>query len=91
MCPTKSPSFSGYSYMLIFIDDFTRFTWVYFVKQKSEVMDRFVQFKKTVEAELGAKIKQLRTDNGGEFTSNEFSSFCCENGIKGELSCAKTQ
>ncbi|KAG6469325.1 hypothetical protein ZIOFF_074038 [Zingiber officinale] len=48
------------------------------------------KLKGYVEAELGTKIKRLRTDNGGEFTSNEFSSFCCENGIKRELSCADT-
>ncbi|KAG6470352.1 hypothetical protein ZIOFF_071420 [Zingiber officinale] len=42
------------------------------------------------EAELCTKIKQLRIDSRGEFTSNEFSSFCCENDIKRELSCAET-
>ena len=45
-------SFSGCSYMLIFIDDFTRFTWVYFMNHKSEVLNKFMEFKGTVEGEL---------------------------------------
>ncbi|KAG8368962.1 hypothetical protein BUALT_Bualt15G0100800 [Buddleja alternifolia] len=66
-----------------------RFTWVYFVKHKSEVLNMFQEFKKTVEGELGFKIKRLHTDNGGEFTSDEFFSFCCQHGMKRELTCAE--
>ncbi|GKV49234.1 hypothetical protein SLEP1_g55997 [Rubroshorea leprosula] len=70
------------------IDDV--FTWVYFVKKKSEVFLKFQEFKETVERALGRKIKWLQTDNGGEFTSDAFNSFCRSEGIRRELSCAHT-
>nr|XP_009769490.1 PREDICTED: uncharacterized protein LOC104220344 [Nicotiana sylvestris] len=59
MWPTRTPSFSGYSSMLIFFVDFTRFTWVYFVKHKSEVFSNFADFKETVEGELDSRIRKL--------------------------------
>lgn len=90
MGPTRTLSFSGYVYMLVFIDDFSRFTWISFVKHKSDVFHKFVEFKKIVEGELGFRIKQIQTYNGGEFTSDEFQSFCQEHGIRRELSCAET-
>jgi len=67
--------------MLIFVDDFTRFTWVYFVKHKSEVLNKFIEFKETVEGDLGSRTRRLRTDTGGEYTSEDFHSFCRQYGI----------
>ncbi|KAG6485405.1 hypothetical protein ZIOFF_053942 [Zingiber officinale] len=90
MGPTRTDFYSGSHYMLLFVDDYTRFTWVYFVKHKLEVFSRFLEFKETVEEELCRKIKILWTDNGGEFCSNEFFSFGRNNGIKREMSCPKT-
>lgn len=69
MGSTRTPSFSEYSYMLICIDNYSKYTWLYFVKQKSDVFSRFVEFKEMVKGELGSRIKRLQTDNGGEFTS----------------------
>ncbi|XP_070008775.1 uncharacterized mitochondrial protein AtMg00300-like [Nicotiana sylvestris] len=57
--PMRTPSFPSYSYLLIFINDFTRFTWVYFVKHKSEVFNKFVEFKEIVEGELDSRIRRL--------------------------------
>jgi hypothetical protein len=45
--------------MLILVDDYTRFTWVYFMKEKSEVFFRFKEFKATVESVLDNKIKRF--------------------------------
>ena len=52
-------------YFLTFIDDFSRKSWVYFLKNKSEVFSIFQIFKSLVENESGKKIKTLRSDNGG--------------------------
>ena len=55
--------------MLTFIDDYTRKTWVYFLKLKSEVLEKFCHFKALVEKQSGKHIKVLRTDRGGEYIS----------------------
>ena len=72
----KVPSLGKYVYYVSFIDDFSSYTWIYFLKKKSEVFDRFKEFKALVENQTERKIKVLRTDNGGEFCSKEFEEFC---------------
>lgn len=80
--PTRNKSFQGEYYFMLLIDDFTRMSWVYFLKEKSETFNKFKAFKTLVENEIGIKIKCLRSDNGGEFTSKEFNLFCETHGIK---------
>jgi hypothetical protein len=83
--PMSVPSSSGYLYYVTFIDDYSRRTWIFFMKTKDEVFSRFREFRALVENQTGKKIKVLRSDNGGEYTSNEFRDFCKEAGIKREL------
>jgi transposase InsO family protein len=78
-------SLGGFLYYVTFIDDFSRKTWIYFMKTKDEVFNRFQEFKAQTENLTGKKIRVLRTDNGGEYTSIDFSDFCKEAGIKREL------
>jgi transposase InsO family protein len=80
-----STSLSGYLYYVSFIDDYSRKTWVYFLKSKDEVFGKFKEFKALIENLSERKIKILRSDNGGEYTSKEFVSFCRDAGIKREL------
>ena len=68
--PMSSSSLSGYVYYVSFIDVFSRNTWIYFMKNKDEV------FKALIENHNEKKIKNFRSDNGGEFTSNEFKELC---------------
>ena len=63
-------------YYVTFINDFSRNTWIYFLRKKSKVFDRFKDFKALVENQTEKKIKVLRTDNGGEFCNKEFEEFC---------------
>eukprot|EP00253_Pinus_taeda_P014678 PITA_14678 len=83
-------SLGGYLYYAIFMDDFSRKTWIYFLKKKDEVCSWFRSFKALVENQTGKKIKILRTDNGTEYESNEFNNYCREVGIKRETTIAYT-
>ncbi|KAL3612663.1 hypothetical protein D5086_003683 [Populus alba] len=83
--PMSTASLSNNLYFILFIDDFSRMTWVYFLKTKSQELFMFSNFKKLVETQCDQKIKKLRTDNGGEYTSKEFSVFCQEAGIVHQL------
>jgi len=81
---------SNKRYLICFIDDFSRKIWVNFLDEKSEAFIIFKYFKSLVEKETGSCIKSLRTDRGGEFTSQEFNQFCKENDIKRQLTAAYT-
>ena len=67
--PTRSKGLNGEEYFMLLIDDFTRMTWVCVLKKKSQAFGYFKIFKELVENETYQKIKCLRSDNGGEFTS----------------------
>jgi len=67
---------------MLLIDDYSRMTWVTFLKDKLKSLDKFKAFKAMVENEIELRIKCLRSDRGGVFTSNEFNVFYEDNGIK---------
>jgi hypothetical protein len=75
----------GSRYILVLTDDFSRKSWLYFLKSKDEMLYKFCIFKARLELETGNKIRILRSDKGGEYLSNEFKSYCSENGIIREL------
>ena len=79
--PMPSSSISGYAYYVSFINDYSRKTWIYFLKSKDEVFSEFKEFKALIENLYVRKIKILRSDNGGEYTSKEFVNFCKDVGI----------
>ena len=71
----------GNRYYITFIDDHSRFTHVYLMKNKDQAFDMFKRYKVLVENQLEKKIKILQSDRGGEYFSIEFSVFCEENGL----------
>ena len=75
---------------MLFTDDYSRFSWVSFLKFKLETFKNFKKFKAFIESQSGKKLKALRTDRGGEFLSNEFIVFCDENGIHKQLTAPYT-
>ncbi|KAE8674175.1 hypothetical protein F3Y22_tig00111769pilonHSYRG00531 [Hibiscus syriacus] len=88
--PSTTSSLGGSRYYVTFIDDFSRKVWVYFLKQKSEVFEKFKLWKREVENQIGRKIKCLRSDNGTEYTDSQFLHFCKEHGIKRHFTVCKT-
>jgi hypothetical protein len=74
--PISMPSLGGSLYFVSFIDDFSRKTWIYFLRKKSEVFEKFKEFKALVENQTDKKNKVLRIDNGGEFCGKEFDQLC---------------
>ena len=76
--------------MITFIDDYYRYVWVDFMKEKSEVINKFQQFKEAMEKKVGRKVQCLRTDNGGEYTSAEFSQYLQDCKIRRQLTCPNT-
>jgi transposase InsO family protein len=71
----------GKRYFITFIDDYTRFCYVYLMRTKDEALHYFKIYKAEVENQLEKKIKRLRSDHGGDYFSNEFSKFCTVHGI----------
>ncbi|KAL0296069.1 UNVERIFIED_CONTAM: Retrovirus-related Pol polyprotein from transposon TNT 1-94 [Sesamum radiatum] len=80
--PMRTPSHEQNRYFILFIDDYSRMTWVYFMREKSEVFKVFKKFKNLVEKQSGRSIKVLRSDRGKEYNNSEFNKFCEEEGIE---------
>jgi transposase InsO family protein len=80
-----SSSISRYVYYVSFIDDYSRKNEIYFLKSKDEVFNKLKEFKTLIENLSERKIKILRSDNGGEYTSKDFVNFCRDVGMKREL------
>jgi len=84
------PSISGCKYYIIFLDDFSRYTWFYPLHTKSETYDSFIKFQTLVETQFSCKIKQLQSDGGGEFTSLRFQQNLSKHGILHRKTCPHT-
>ncbi|GJT89234.1 zinc finger, CCHC-type containing protein [Tanacetum coccineum] len=86
LCGPISPAtHSGKKFIFLLVDDCTRFMWAYFLTTKDQAFSTFKEFRQQIEMEMRMKLRMLRTDRGGEFTSNEFTKYCKENGIARQL------
>ena len=86
----NTQSLGGAEYFLTFLDDKTHYVWVYVLKRKNQVFEKFLEWKALVEKATGRKLKALRTDNGGEYTSTEFETYLKREGVQHELTIPKT-
>jgi len=75
----------GCLYYVSFIHDYSCKTWIHLLKTKDQVFEKFCEFKAQVENATGRRIKTLRSNNGGEYVSNELIDFCRDVGIMREL------
>lgn len=88
--PMQAETFAGSRYFVTFIDDFTRYCCVYFMKNKSEVFQIFKEYKNMAENLLKHKIKHLQSDNGTEYLNKDFNDFLRQNGIQRRLTSPYT-
>ena len=68
----------GRRYFLLLVDDCSRYIWLQLLTSKDEAVAAIKKFKMRAKAERGKKLHVLRTDQGGEFTSVEFTAYCAE-------------
>nr|GEY56094.1 hypothetical protein [Tanacetum cinerariifolium] len=88
--PTSVSSISHKWYCLVVTDDFSRFTWTFFLKTKDETSSIIRKFITEIENLKDLKVKIIRGDNGGEFRNKEMDDFCSQKGIKKEFSNPRT-
>lgn len=88
--PSRVKSTLGYFYFVTFIDDFSRCTWLFLMKNRSEVFHIFKEFYAKVKNQFDTSIKVLRTDNAREYLSSQFQTFLTSEGITHQSSCAHT-
>ncbi|CAM9829842.1 unnamed protein product, partial [Ectocarpus fasciculatus] len=84
-------SLGQYKYYCLFVDKATRYRWVYFLQRKTDVFDVFKRFRLMLQQEFGRQMDTFKTDNGGEYNSEEFDSFLQKYGINHELSAPYSQ
>lgn len=80
--PISPTTWDGYNYFLTFIDDFTHMVIAYLLRNKSEVFKKFKEYYNYATKHFGKHLLKLRSDNGGEYVSNELQQFCRDKGIK---------
>ncbi|GKF16408.1 putative ribonuclease H-like domain-containing protein [Tanacetum coccineum] len=88
--PTFMSSLMHKKYCLVVTDDYSRFTWVFFLTTKDETSEILKHFIKEIENLVDKKVKIIRSDNGTEFNNKVIDDFCREKGIKREYSVART-
>ena len=88
--PINVQARGGYEYFVTFTDDYSRYGYIYLMRQKSETFTKFREYKAEAEKQLGLHIKELRSDRGGEYLSGEFKSYLTQEGIISQLSAPGT-
>ena len=88
--PTRMESMGVKRYIMVVVDDFSRYSWVEFLREKSEASDKMERLCKKLQNEKGVPIVKIKSDHGKEFENAKFEAFCNEHGIKKEFSTPKT-
>ncbi|GJR29644.1 retrovirus-related pol polyprotein from transposon TNT 1-94 [Tanacetum coccineum] len=87
MCVT---SVNGKKYSLVIVDDYSRFTWVKFLRSKDEALDFIIKFLKMIQLRLKVPVRRIRTDNGTEFVNQTLREYYEKVGISHETSVARS-
>ena len=87
---TRTESMGGKSYIVVVVNDFSRYSWVEFLREKSKACEKMEKLCKKLQNEKGVPIVKIRSDHGKEFKNARFEAFCKEHGIKKKFSAPKT-
>jgi transposase InsO family protein len=88
--PIAYISIGGRKYCLVIVDDYSRFTWVFFLQKKSQTQETLKRFLRWAQNEFELRIKKIRSDNGAKFKNSQIEGFLEEEGIKHEFSSPYT-
>ncbi|KAJ9542741.1 LOW QUALITY PROTEIN: hypothetical protein OSB04_029247 [Centaurea solstitialis] len=88
--PCSVASKTGFRYFVTFVDDYSRTTWLYLMKNRSEVFNHLCSFHSEIKTQFQTSIKTLRSDNAKEYLSQSVQSYMLQNGIIHESSCVDT-
>ena len=88
--PSRISSLNNSRYALVIVDDYSRFTWTLFLRNKDDAFGKFTDLCKLIQNQKATSIVTIRSDHGGEFENELFSDFCSKNGIKHEFSVPRT-
>ena len=86
MGPTRTESLSGKRYIMVVVDDFTRYTWVILLRSKSDAPEHIEALCTRLQNEKSLKSDRIRSDHGKEFENSYMESFCTRSGISQEFS-----
>ena len=88
--PLRVISRGGKRYILVIVDDYSRFTWTMFLATKDETYEVFEIFVRLVQKKLNTEVIDIRSDHGSEFENSKFLNFCSTNGIDHNFSAPRT-
>ncbi|GKD25244.1 retrovirus-related pol polyprotein from transposon TNT 1-94 [Tanacetum coccineum] len=88
--PMRVTSVNGKKYILVIVDDYSRFTWVKFLRSKDEALDFIIKFLKMIKVRLKVTVRRIRTDNGTEFVNQTLREYYEKVGISHETSVARS-
>ena len=88
--PIRVKTPKGKQYLFVIVDDFSRYTWVIFLKDKSEALFEFSKLYKILTVSRNQPVASIRSDHGREFEQLEFSTFCHKHGISHNFSAPRT-
>ncbi|PKU87215.1 Retrovirus-related Pol polyprotein from transposon TNT 1-94 [Dendrobium catenatum] len=88
--PAPVTSNQGFRYYVLFVDDFSRFSWIFPMRTKTEVLTNFIVFRTQIEKYTSKSIKIIRTDGGMEYVNHDFKQYLQINGIAHQISCPYT-